>query len=229
MPTRSTRTYSLGDEAVISGPVARGEVGQVWKLTTDAGVFAVKEPFERPDVVEVEDDAAFQDLVAAAGLSMPPVIRTVENGQRARRYRLGMRSGVRLICWDLTAPSIRWPSVPPWRRCTASATAAPTDCIRGTPSPVGAERWDELVDTLRAGGAPFAERLAEQHDELVALERLDPSPVERASVSIATCSNDVLSKHPAGEVCIIELGEQRLADPGEELAVVLFELRCGSS
>ncbi|MFZ1489125.1 MAG: hypothetical protein WAS51_04235 [Ilumatobacteraceae bacterium] len=42
------RAYSLGGDALISGPVARGEVGQVWKLTTDAGVFAVKEPFERP-------------------------------------------------------------------------------------------------------------------------------------------------------------------------------------
>ena len=38
--------FSLGEEALLSGPVARGEVGQVWRLTTSLGVFAVKEPFD---------------------------------------------------------------------------------------------------------------------------------------------------------------------------------------
>ena len=38
--------YSLGNDAALSGPVARGEVGQVWRLTTSRGTFAIKEQFD---------------------------------------------------------------------------------------------------------------------------------------------------------------------------------------
>ena len=57
--------YALGGDAVLSGPVARGEVGQVWRLTTSLGAWAIKEPFERPSADESHDDAAFQDEVFA--------------------------------------------------------------------------------------------------------------------------------------------------------------------
>src|SRR5712671_2246624 len=68
--------FRLGTEAVLTGPVARGEVGQVWRLTTSLGDWAVKEPFEPPTTVEVNDDAAYQDAVRAAGVPMPAVVRT---------------------------------------------------------------------------------------------------------------------------------------------------------
>jgi hypothetical protein len=32
--------YSLGDGASLSGPVARGELGQVWQLATSLGLYA---------------------------------------------------------------------------------------------------------------------------------------------------------------------------------------------
>ena len=70
--------YQLGTNAVLSGPVARGEVGQVWRLETSLGSWAVKEPFEPPSVEEANDDADFQDVVSAAGVSMPPVVRTTD-------------------------------------------------------------------------------------------------------------------------------------------------------
>ena len=38
--------FSLGDRATLTGPVARGELGQVWRLTTPNGRWAVKEPFQ---------------------------------------------------------------------------------------------------------------------------------------------------------------------------------------
>ena len=57
--------YGLGSDPVLSGPVARGEVGQVWRLTTSRGSWAVKEPFEPPPPAEVDDD-----------VSMPSVVRT---------------------------------------------------------------------------------------------------------------------------------------------------------
>ncbi len=36
--------------------------------------------------------------------------------------------------------------------------------------PVGAGRWDQLVEQLHQAGAPFAGRLADLREELVALE-----------------------------------------------------------
>ena len=33
--------FGLGGQAVLTGPVARGEQGQVWRLVTDRGLFAV--------------------------------------------------------------------------------------------------------------------------------------------------------------------------------------------
>ena len=59
--------YGLGGDALLSGPVARGEVGQVWRLATSRGEWAVKEPFARPSTDEANDDAAFQDEVFASG------------------------------------------------------------------------------------------------------------------------------------------------------------------
>ena len=38
--------FGLGCDAVISGPVARGELGQVWRIDTSQGRWAVKESFD---------------------------------------------------------------------------------------------------------------------------------------------------------------------------------------
>jgi len=39
--------FSLGSDAVLSGPAARGEQGQVWRITTPLGAWAGKELFQR--------------------------------------------------------------------------------------------------------------------------------------------------------------------------------------
>ena len=39
--------------------------------------------------------------------------------------------------------------------------------------PVGADRWDQLVEQVREAGAPFARRLADLRDELVRAGVLD--------------------------------------------------------
>src|SRR5512143_3466527 len=67
--------FGLGDDPVITGPVARGEVGEVWRLTTSEGSWAVKAPFAPPSFAEAEDDAQFQDVVRSAGVPMPALIR----------------------------------------------------------------------------------------------------------------------------------------------------------
>ena len=68
--------FGLGRDGALDGPVARGEVGQVWRLDTPDGVFAVKEPFDPPVATATDDEATFQDLGVAAGVPAPHIVRT---------------------------------------------------------------------------------------------------------------------------------------------------------
>ena len=75
---------------------------------------------------------------------------------------------------------------------------------------------------LRAEGAPFAERLAELRDELVALESwLEPPG------SLQTCHRDLWADNVLpttdGGICVIDWENSGPADPSQELGCVLFE------
>jgi hypothetical protein len=88
--------------------------------------------------------------------------------------------------------------------------------------PVGASRWDQIVEQLQNAGAPFANRLADLRDELVALE----SWVEPAEM-LRTCHRDLWADNVRptrnGGVCVIDWENSGPADPSQELACVLFE------
>jgi len=88
--------------------------------------------------------------------------------------------------------------------------------------PVGADRWDQLIEQLRKAGAPFADRLADLRDELVALESWIEPPQ-----TVQTCHRDLWADNVLptadGGVCVIDWEESGPADPSQELACVLFE------
>jgi aminoglycoside phosphotransferase (APT) family kinase protein len=92
--------------------------------------------------------------------------------------------------------------------------------------PVSADRWDELVAQLAAAEAPFAPSLAAQRDELVALEALLEAPS-----NLQTCHRDLFADNilgtAGGELCVVDWENSGLADPSQELAVVLIEFACG--
>jgi aminoglycoside phosphotransferase (APT) family kinase protein len=92
--------------------------------------------------------------------------------------------------------------------------------------PVGAQAWDRLLDDLAAAGAPFAGGVADLRDELVATEGL----LER-SPHLRTCHRDLwvdnLRRTAAGGLCVIDWENCGLADPGQEVAGVVFELGIG--
>ena len=94
--------------------------------------------------------------------------------------------------------------------------------------PIGADRWDELIGRLDAAGAPFAGQLADLRDELVALEDLLELPA-----NLQTCHRDLFADNvlrtPAGSVCVIDWENSGLADPSQELGLVLFEYGCGEA
>ena len=90
----------------------------------------------------------------------------------------------------------------------------------------GAVRWDDLVGELVAVGAPFAPELAAHRDELVALEALLEAPS-----NVQTCHRDLFADNvlrtATGGCCVIDWENSGLADPTQELAVVLLEFACG--
>jgi Ser/Thr protein kinase RdoA (MazF antagonist) len=219
---RVAEEYGLGTDAVMSGPVARGELGQIWRLESSAGAFAVKEWLEEFPWDELEEGAAFQEAAASSGVACPPV------GRR--------RDGSLLLDLDGTTTAVYgWIDVR--ERDTGIGAAEVGSLVAAVhrvrfdgrvPSdpwytdPIGRDRWDELIAELRERRAPFAEQLAAYRDELVALEELIVPPS-----TLRTCHRDLwadnLRATPDDGLCLIDWDNAGLGDPNGELALVLFE------
>ena len=219
--------FSLGDAATLSGPVARGEVGQVWRLTTSRGTFAVKEPFEPIPADEVREHAEYQEAAHAAGIPVPAVLRAGDGEASAAL------AGVQVRVFEWVDLRERDPYVDPAEVGRIVASIHRLDFPGRLPTDpwytdaIGSERWDTLLDALHANGAPFVERLSEMRDELVALEGLMEAPNE-----LQTCHRDLWADNvlrtTAGGLCVIDWENCGLADPSQELALVLFEFALGN-
>jgi aminoglycoside phosphotransferase (APT) family kinase protein len=221
--------FGLGTDAVLAGPVARGEVGQVWRLTTSLGAWAVKEPFDPPSTEEVNDDAAYQDAVRASGVPMPAVVRTVDDDTVLAEIQ---SAPVRVYTWvDLEArdPVLDCGTV---GGLVSAIHRVPSLGVNGVhpwyTEPVGEQRWDELVRDLITARAPFAHQLAALRDELVALEALIEWPS-----NLQTCHRDLFADNvlrtPSGSLCVIDWENSGLAEPSQELGLVLFEYGCSDA
>ena len=217
------RRFALGGAARLSdGPVARGKQGVVWRLETTAGSWAVKEPFDQSDEDEVRVSTVFQEAARKAGVPTPQVRRTTEGRVFAT---VGGRQ-VRVYEWvDLRVPdtgldpTVVGAIVAAIHRVQVSDLGAPDPWYH---EPIGAGRWDQLVEQLLEAGAPFAGRLADLRDELVALESWI-EPTEK----LQTCHRDLWADNVLptadGGVCVIDWENSGPADPNQELGCVLFE------
>jgi Ser/Thr protein kinase RdoA (MazF antagonist) len=215
--------FGLGKATRLSdGPVARGKEGLVWRLDTADGSWAVKAPFEPSAEAEVHWATAFQEAAFAAGVPTPQVRRTTDGAVFAT---LG-DTQVRMYGWvDLRAPDVRLDPeqvgevVAAIHRVSAADPSPPDPWYH---EPIGAERWDELIAELFEAGAPFAPRLANLRDELVALESwIEPPQM------LQTCHRDLWADNvlPSadGGLCVIDWENSGPADPSQELGCVLFE------
>jgi Ser/Thr protein kinase RdoA (MazF antagonist) len=215
--------FALGRVAKLSdGPVARGKQGLVWRLDTADGSWAVKVPLHVTSENEVRVATEFQEVAYACGVPAPQVRRTTEGrviadiaGRQVRVYR-----------WvDLRPPDPRLDPVQVGAVVAAIHRVSATDHNQLDPwyhQPVGADRWDRLIEQLAEAGAPFAGRLADLRDELVALESwIEPPQMLRI------CHRDLWADNVLptadGGVCVIDWDNSGPADPSHELGCVLFE------
>lgn len=219
---RIAAAFELGELAAMTGPVARGVIGQIWRLDTDRGSWAVKEWFEQPDVDELAEGVAFQEAASARGVPTPTTVRT-PNGD----WRINLDGAlVRAQGW--VALLDRDPSIDP--RAVGELVAALHQVPFGGSQPVhewytepiGADRWDALMAASRVAGAPFAEQLAARRDELVELDALVVPPG-----ATRTCHRDLWADNLRATadrgLCLIDWEDCGLADPTMELGVVLWE------
>lgn len=223
-----TDRYGLGTGAALSGPTARGEQGQMWRLETSLGTWAVKEPFARRTEAEVAEAAAFQEAAGAAGVSLPAMVRTPDgdlfadiDDAQVRVYRWvdldELDTGLdpvavgRLLATIHNVPFEGSQPVDPWF----------TDAV-------GAERWDDLCRELASASAPFAAALGEFRHEWVGLEDLLEPPTD-----LRTCHRDLWAENVRttthGQLCVIDWDDCGLNDPSQELCLLLYEFGGGNA
>jgi len=214
--------FDLGAVGGMTGPVARGVVGQIWRLETDRGSWAVKEWFEPPAIDELAEGVAFQEAAAAARIPSPPTARAPDGSWLTDLDG----TAVRVQAWvDLRE---RDPMLDPSRvgQLVGMLHQVPFEGREPTDAwytdPVGPDRWDALIGDLAAARAPFASRLRSLRDDLVALDALIVPPTD-----VRTCHRDLwadnLRATVTDELCLIDWEDCGLADPSKELALVLWE------
>jgi aminoglycoside phosphotransferase (APT) family kinase protein len=224
---RLLETFELGTTGQLSaGPVAEGRVGSIWRLDTELGSWVVK-PIAGdlgPEARAVlEDTTRFQEAARCAGVPTPAVRRT-----RAGEV-VGDLGGVRVtvLSWvDLLGPDRGLDPVALGRLLARLHQVDYAGTLGLHPwysEPVGADAWRDLVGALRRRGAPFADEIATLVPELVGLESL----LGRRPRSVRTSHRDLwadnLRATAGGELCLIDFDDAGLADPSQELALILVE------
>ena len=225
---RIAAAYGLGDAFAELVPAARGEQGQVWRLDTDQGTYAVKESFEPQEEDEAAADIAFQEAVLATGsVALPRPIRTPSGpvlatvaGRRVRVYEW-----IDLLPTDYS-----------FDVAVVGETIAAIHRVRHEPArpihpwytePVGASDWQDLSRRVTASRAPFADGFAEDLPMLIALEALlEPRQ------NLQNCHRDLFADNilpmAQGGLCVIDWENCGLEDPSQELGVVVFDFTMGS-
>jgi Ser/Thr protein kinase RdoA (MazF antagonist) len=218
--------FDLGSSGRLSdGAVASGRLGSIWRLDAERGSWAVKPVGEIPDedVAELRNGAAFQEAALGAGVPTPAVRRT-RAGELIADCG-GVR--VRVHAWvDLHEPDASLDAVEIGQLVAGLHRVDFASAIGLDPwytDPVGAQRWSGLVAALRARRAPFADELDALRPELIALEACLGGPLRE----LRTCHRDLWADNVRrtrdGGLCVFDFDDAGLADPSQELALVLVQ------
>ncbi len=214
--------FDLGPDARLQVEAARGEQGQVRRLVTARGTFALKESFGEVDLVDAEAAAAFQARCHSAGAPCPRPLADADG-----RY-VAVIDGepIRVQTWvDIHDPDTTLDPAKVGRTVAALhglVVPAEADPHWWGTDPVGAHEWKALVKAARGAGAPYAERLAALVPDLLAAEEL-LTPMAGAQWCHLDLWADNVRGTPEGGVCVIDFDNAGPGDPSRELAMAVFE------
>lgn len=197
----------------------RKAIAAVWQLETDVAMFAVKDVFEPPGEHVARATAQFQDVADATGVLTPSVVRTANGDVFAHVHD----AHVRVYRWvDLRGPDL---GLDPVQLATIVADihglgfAAEGGPDRWYSAPVGAQRWDEIIDALREHAAPFAAELRSLRTELLALEQWITLPGDAQMCQRDLWADNVQATGD-GTLCVFDWENSGPADPGARLRAV---------
>lgn len=214
--------YGVGTPSGPMQPVARGELGRIWRLPAIGGDLAVKELLHPPTEEAASADVRFQLDARAAGILLPEprlrcdgaVLTSLPGGTVTRAYEwmdlepIGARP-VELVGAVLAT----------LHRIGQVATAAPNAWYT---DPVGAVAWHRLADRTAAAGSPFARALRDALPALISLEAMLPAAPRPDAV---TChldlddSNVAFDRH--GRLIVLDWENAGPASPAQDLAMLV--------
>lgn len=220
--------FALGRAVSLSDTLARGEIGEIRRLETDRGTFAVKREFERSSVEDAEISTAYHRLCWEAGIPTPEPLPATTGGFTAQVDR----EQVRAYAWvELADPDTmldpaavgslvarlhrvrhRWPTshVDPWFE-----------------APIGRVEWTDALGASRAAGAPHTDRLEELLPALLETEGI-LTPMR----PLQACHLDLWAdnlRSSGGQPCVIDFDNAGPGDPSREIAMVIFEFGRGEA
>ena len=223
----TVRRFALGASPAVEGGPVRGELGQVFKVRTSSGTWAVKDHFEHVSEAEARPAADFQEAAVESGVPAPRVVRTADGTVLAD---VGGRV-VRVFGWvDLEDadvgldPGAVGDLVASIHRMGYAADGPPH---RWYTQPVGEQRWDALLAEVARSGYPRGGELLAQRDELCLLEGLIEPPRRLQRLHLDLWADNVRAT-ASGGLCVIDWDNSGPGDPRQELAAVLFEY-CAAS
>jgi hypothetical protein len=223
--------FGLGRAESLSEPVAHGELGQVRRLVTDAGVWAVKEsfePYDEQDLAAADVSGSFQVACWEAGIPTPEP-RTADG-----RFVVELDGEhLQAFGWvDLEEPDTGLDPVE-LGTVLAALHAVHRPVVGGVhewfEAPVGRRAWQAVLKASRGAGAPYADRLAELLPHLVAVETLLTPMTAVQTLHLDLWADNVRRRTSDGTVCVIDFDNAGPGDPAREVAMVVFEFGRGDT
>jgi Ser/Thr protein kinase RdoA (MazF antagonist) len=220
--------FGLGRATSLSDPVARGELGEIRRLETDHGTFAVKQRLDSWSTDEAESSSAYHRVCWEAGIPTPKPLRATSGGFTAQVEGEQIRAyawveladadptldpaGVGTLVARLHQVHHPWPTseVDPWFE-----------------APIGRAEWEGVLEASRAVGAPHADRLADLLPDLLEIEAI-LTPMR----AVQTCHLDLWAdnlRHRDGSPFVIDFDNAGPGDPSREIAMVVFEFGRGDA
>ena len=218
--------YDLGSVLAFAGPVARGEQGEIWRLITASGTWAVKTTFAPLSGAQAEVPAEFQARAETQGVPAPTGRRTRDGHWLAEVDD----TVIRVFTWvemedpdPQLDPALVGRTVAALHRTVLPSRVRPHEWYT---EPVGAAAWAEIVAEAQQQRAPFADQVA-----AVCADLVDVESIIRPMTAVQICHCDLWADNvrgtPGGGLTVIDWDNAGPADPSRELALVLFEFGRG--